>query len=242
MGNVVQLSALWEAYHPEKRTWWVFQEMSPQVCWGMHCLPGSVSPITIPGDRSNDWLVVWKHSIPRSVNSLNKLTCHVVVEGSWGSDCLSNPCRVPPFLISRYLTMHAKRTLSIVHFRGYVCYQVFCSIFHAFSVIYCSKECSGCLLCEASHVWLWRLLVNRLVWYPNQVCPKYASDTRTWGQGCNAESIHWSTSLACLFIICTMPPHPQALPHSCVIFWRQPRMLQEVINRTSPSDCFQSPF
>jgi len=34
--------------------------MSPQVCWGMHCLPGSVSPITIPGDRPNDQLVVWK--------------------------------------------------------------------------------------------------------------------------------------------------------------------------------------
>jgi len=27
---------------------------------GMHCLPASVSPIPIPGDRHNDPLVVWK--------------------------------------------------------------------------------------------------------------------------------------------------------------------------------------
>jgi len=71
MGNVVQLSALWETYLPEKRTWWVFQEMSPQVCWGMHCLPGSVSPITISGDRSNDQLVVWK-----ALYTLSRTTIH----------------------------------------------------------------------------------------------------------------------------------------------------------------------
>jgi len=43
------------------------------------------------------------------------------------------------------------------------------------------------------------------------------------------------------FIICTMPP-PQALPRSHVIFWRQPRTLQEIINSTPLTDCFQSPF
>ena len=101
-------------------------------------------------------LDILEHSIPRSVNSLNKLTCSVIVEGSWRSDCLSNSCRVPPFLISQRINKsisHHVCSKNSQHrpLRGYVT-RYFVAFPHAFSVIYYSKECSGCLLCEASHV------------------------------------------------------------------------------------------
>jgi len=50
---------------------------------------------------TGEYLDALEQSIPRSVNSLNKLTCRIIVEGIWWSDCLLNPCRFPPFLVSQ---------------------------------------------------------------------------------------------------------------------------------------------
>jgi len=74
------------------------------------------------------------HSIPRSVKSLNKLTGRVIVEGSWGSDCIksmqSSSILGKSERINKLISHHAKGTL--IHYRGYVTrYFVAFSLMHS---------------------------------------------------------------------------------------------------------------